>query len=157
QGQGGQQGGRGQGGGASQGSGGQAPGDRQDRGQSRGGGQVSGGGAGAGRDGRGASRRYDTVVFEVEGKEIRASPGDTVGREIRTAMVEQGAPKDDAVYVHREHCRVEREDGTFYLLRLGQNSLKVNGEPVERYERAPVESGDTASFSEVVEATVHLE
>ena len=91
------------------------------------------------------------------GQEIRANPGDTVGREVRTAMVEGGAPDDDAVYVHREHLRVEQEGGTFYLVRLGQNSLKINGTPVGQHERAEVSNGDEISFSEVVTADVRLE
>lgn len=91
------------------------------------------------------------------GQEIRASPGDTIGREIRTAMVEGGAPDNDAVYVHREHARVEREGDTFYLVQLGQNSLKVNGELVGQHDRVPVTNGDAASFSEVVTADIRLE
>jgi hypothetical protein len=97
------------------------------------------------------------VVFEVMGQEIRASPGETIGREIRTAMVESGAPDDDAVYVHREHLRVEQEGESFYLVRLGQNSLKINGTPVGQHERAQVTNGDEVSFSEVVTADVKLE
>ncbi len=119
----------------------------------------SSGGQGQGR-GRGTTQSrpsYSAVVFDVMGQEIRANPGDTVGREVRTAMVEGGAPDDDAVYVHREHVRVEREGDSFYLVRLGQNSLKVNGSPVGQHERAAVESGDEVSFSEVVTASVRLE
>jgi hypothetical protein len=128
-------------------------GGQPDQGRAQGGAPTPG----AGADRTGHRRRYDTVVFEVEGKEIEASPGETVGREIRTAMVESGAPKEDAVYVHREHLRVERDGGTFYLVRLGQNSLKVNGEPVDQGARAPVESGDDVSFSEVVSGSIRLE
>lgn len=117
----------------------------------------AGGQGGAGGRGRRAGPRYDTVVFEVMGQEIRAAPGETVGREVRTAMVEGGAPDDDAVYVHREHLRVEREGGAFHLVRLGQNSLKINGDPVDQGERAGVSDGDAVSFSEVVTADVRLE
>ena len=137
---------------------GQGAGGAGGQGTRRTGGQGSAGGqGGAGGRGRRAGPRYDTVVFEVMGQEIRAGPGDTVGREIRTAMVEGGAPDDDAVYVHREHLRVEREDGAFYLVRLGQNSLKINGDPVGQGERAQVADGDAVSFSEVVTADVRLE
>jgi hypothetical protein len=100
---------------------------------------------------------YDTVVLEVMGQEIRAESGDAIGREIRTAMVEGGAPDDDAVYIHREHVRVDEDDGRFYFTRLGQNSLKVNDEPVAQHERAPVTDGDEVSFSEVVTADIRLE
>jgi len=116
---------------------------------------ASGGGQGS-RAGQ-AQPHYNTVVFEVMGQEIRASSGDTIGREIRTAMVEGGAPDDDAVYVHREHLRVDQEGETFYLVRLGQNSLKINGTPVGQHERAQVTDGDEVSFSEVVTADVKLE
>lgn len=167
---GGQQSGRGTGGGG-QGRGGarggaNAGGQAGAGGQGRagaGGGQAGGagtggqGGAGYGRSGRGAQPNYDTVVFEVMGQDIRANPGDAIGREIRTAMVEGGAPDNDAVYVHREHVRVEQEGDTFYLVQLGQNSVKINGEPVGQHDRLPVESGDTVSFSEVVTADVRLE
>jgi len=93
----------------------------------------------------------------VLGQEIRASPGDTLGREIRTAMVEGGADHNDAVYVHREHVRVEKDGETFYLVRLGQNNVKVNGELVDQHDRVPVSDGDVASFSEVVTANIRLE
>jgi len=117
------------------------------------------GASGGGQDSRAgqAQPHYNTVVFQVMGQEIRASPGDTIGREIRTAMVEGGAPDDDAVYVHREHLRVDQEGEAFYLVRLGQNSLKINGTPVGQHERAQVTNGDEVSFSEVVTADVRLE
>jgi predicted component of type VI protein secretion system len=72
-------------------------------------------------------------------------------------MVEGGAPDDDAVYVHREHVRVEREGDSFYLVRLGQNSVKVNGDAVGQHDRAEIGNGDVVSFSEVVTADVRLE
>ena len=160
-GQGGQQGGGRQGG--QQGGGRASSGQGGQQGGGRSGGRnqptVPGSSSGGRGQGRGGAQQpsYSTVVFQVMGQEIRASPGDTVGREIRTAMVEGGAPDDDAVYVHREHVRVEREGDTFYLVRLGQNSLKVNGAPVGQHERAAVASGDEVSFSEVVTADVRLE
>lgn len=100
---------------------------------------------------------YDAVVLEVMGQEIRARPGDTIGQEIRAAMVEGGAPDSDAVYIHREHVRVEREGDAFYFVRLGENSLKINGELVGQHERVEVSNGDVASFSEVVTADIRLE
>jgi hypothetical protein len=42
-------------------------------------------------------------------------------------------------------------------VRLGQNSLKINGDPVGQGERAQVADGDAVSFSEVVTADVRLE
>jgi predicted flap endonuclease-1-like 5' DNA nuclease len=168
-----QQGGQGRGQEGGQGrskEGGQGRGQEGGQGRSQQGGQAGGGAgrggggaggqagsAGYGRAGRDAQPNYDTVVLEVMGQDIRAQPGDAVGREIRTAMVEGGAPDEDAVYVHREHVRVEREGDSFYLERLGQNSLKVNGEPVGQHDRAEIGNGDVVSFSEVVTADVRLE
>ncbi len=99
----------------------------------------------------------DEVVFEVMGTEIRASDGDTVGRGIRTAMVEGGASENEAVYIHREHARVDEERGGFYLTRIGENSLKVNGEVIEKGQRVRLTHGDTVAFAEVVSANVRVE
>lgn len=99
----------------------------------------------------------DEVVFDVLGNEIRAGDGDTIGREIRTAMVDGGAAETEAMHVHREHARVDKERDGFYLTRIGQNSLKVNGEVVERGERVGIAHGDLVAFAKVVSATVRIE
>lgn len=96
------------------------------------------------------------LVFEVMGREISVTDGQTVGAEVRSAMVEAGAPEQDAVYVHRKHVRVDAEGGKFFLTRLGENSLKVNDRPVEKGNRVPLEDGDQVTFSNVVTATVSV-
>lgn len=102
-------------------------------------------------------RSPDELVLEVMNQEIHATDGDTLGRDIRTAMVESGASEEEAVYVHREHARLDLESEQFYLTRLGENSLKHNGRRVEKNERVPLETGDELSFSEVVTAVVRVE
>lgn len=72
-------------------------------------------------------------------------------------MVAGGAPEDDAVFVHRDHARVEREDDQFFLRRLWTNSLEVNGQPVARHERVRITTGDDVTFSGVVTTTVRIE
>lgn len=96
------------------------------------------------------------LVLEVMGQEISVTDGETVGREIRKAMVEAGAPEENAVYVHRKHVRIDVEDDSFYLTRLGENSLEINGQPVDKGNRIPIEDGDEISFSDVVTATVSV-
>ncbi|PSQ19203.1 hypothetical protein BRD00_02870 [Halobacteriales archaeon QS_8_69_26] len=118
-----------------------------------GGGRRAGGGVD--REPR-VQREPEEIIFEVMGQEIRARGGDKVGREIRTAMVEAGASEDDAVYIHREHARVDKEGDEFYLARIGENSLKVNGKLVGENQRMPVSDGDQVAFSEVVTANVRI-
>lgn len=96
------------------------------------------------------------LVLDVMGREIQVEDGDTVGKEIRTAMVQGGADKEDARYVHREHARIDKVDDQWYLTRLGENSLKINDEPVGEHERVKVRDGDELAFSEVVTATVRV-
>lgn len=100
-------------------------------------------------------RSPDDLVLDVMGQEIRVTDGATVGREVRRAMVEAGAPEEEAVYVHRKHIRIDVDDG-FYLTRLGENSLTVNGQLVEKGSRVRIEDGDEIGFSDVVTATVSI-
>jgi len=93
------------------------------------------------------------VVFEVRGQEITVTDGETVGKEIRYAMIESGDPEEEALYVHREHVRVDIDDQA-YLTRIGENSVTVSGRPVEKGERVSLRDGDTVEFSDVVSATV---
>lgn len=94
------------------------------------------------------------LVLEVMGREVSVVDGQTVGSEIRSAMVEAGASEEDAVYVHRKHVRIDAADGEFVLTRLGENSLEVNGRPVEKGARVPIGDGDEINFSDVVDVTV---
>jgi hypothetical protein len=101
-------------------------------------------------------RAPDDLVLEVMGREITVTDGETVGREVRSAMVEAGAPEEDAVYVHRKHIRLEVDEEGFFLTRLGENSLTVNGRTVEKGSQVRIEDGDEIGFSEVVTATVSI-
>ena len=101
-------------------------------------------------------RSPDELVLEVRGREVSVADGQTVGAEIRSAMVEAGASEQDAVYVHRKHVRIDATDGGFHLTRLGENSLEVNGRSVEKGERVPISDGDEVTFSGVVTATVSV-
>lgn len=101
-------------------------------------------------------RAPDDLVLEVMGREITVTDGETVGREVRSAMVEAGAPEEDAVYVHRKHIRVQVDEEGFFLTRLGENSLTVNGRTVEKGDQVRIEDGDEIGFSEVVTATVSI-
>lgn len=94
------------------------------------------------------------LVLEVMGQEIPVSDGSTVGREVRKAMVKAGAPEEDAVYVHRKHIRIDDQNGTYVLTRLGENSLKVNDQTVDKGNQVAIQNGDRVSFSDVVTATV---
>ena len=72
------------------------------------------------------------IVFEVLGQEIIHQAGSFVGSEIRQAIVNAGRSEEDALYVHRNHAYIKQKDGEILLERVGENSLEVNGELVER-------------------------
>lgn len=113
----------------------------------------------SGDDGGGTTevrRSPDELVLEVMGREVSVTDGQTVGAEVRSAMVEAGASKQDAVYVHRKHVRIDAADGEFYLTRLGENSLEFNGRSVQKGERVSIADGDEVTFSGVVTATVSV-
>ena len=101
-------------------------------------------------------RAPQDLVLDVMGQEITVTDGETVGREVRAAMVEAGAPEEDAVYVHRKHIRIDVDDDGFVLTRLGENSLTVNGRTVEKGSQVRIEDGDEIGFSDVVTATVSI-
>lgn len=97
------------------------------------------------------------LVLEVMGREVSVVDGQTVGSEVRSAMVEAGASEEDAVYVHRKHVRIDAAEGEFFLTRLGENNLEVNGQPVEKGDRVPIGDGDEINFSDVVDVTVAVQ
>ncbi|ERH08336.1 MAG: hypothetical protein J07HX64_00076 [halophilic archaeon J07HX64] len=99
-------------------------------------------------------RSHNELLLEVMGQEFTVTDGETVGREVRKAMVRAGAPEDEAVYVHRKHIRIEAGSNGFRLTRLGQNDLTVNGQTVEKGATVPLGDGDEVGFSNVVTATV---
>jgi len=96
------------------------------------------------------------VVFEVRDEEVTVTDGETIGKEIRYAMIESGDSEDEALYVHREHVRVDI-DGQVFLTRIGENSVSVNDQPIEKGERVRLEDGDAIDFSDVVTATVEIQ
>jgi len=97
-----------------------------------------------------------SLVFEVGTREIAVADGDAVGAEIRNAMVEAGGSEEEAVYIHRKHVRVDRKRDEFFVTRLGENSLTINGQSVEKGEQARVEDGDEVRFSDVVTTRISI-
>ena len=97
------------------------------------------------------------VVFEVLVTDVRAADGDKVGSDVRDAIVEGGLPEKKSKYVHREHVRVDRDGGNFYLTKIGPNPLELNGQALERGQRVQVEDGDELVFSELVTAEIRIE
>ena len=96
----------------------------------------------------------DSLVLEVEGREIQVDDGDTVGREIRAALTDAGRPDDEAVRIHREHVRFVREADSFYLLDLGDNPTQINGQALQKGDREPVTPGDEIELSGVASVSV---
>ena len=96
------------------------------------------------------------LFLDVEGTDLSIEDGDAVGKNVRSAMVEAGAPEEDAVYVHRKHVRFDVKNNAWVLTRLGQNSLAVNEQDVEKGEQVQITDGDEIVFSDVVTATVTI-
>ncbi|WP_324662946.1 zinc ribbon domain-containing protein [Haloarcula sediminis] len=96
----------------------------------------------------------ESLVLEIEGREIHVDDGDTVGREIRAALTDAGRPDDEAVRIHREHVRFVRESDSFYLLDLGDNPTQLNGATLQKGDREPVAPGDELELSGVASVTV---
>lgn len=96
------------------------------------------------------------LYLDVMGTELAIEDGETVGKDVRSAMVEQGAPEDDAVYVHRKHVRFDIENNAWVLTRLGQNSLEVNGQEVAKGDQIQITDGDEIDFSDVVTTQVDI-
>ena len=110
--------------------------------------------AGATGDGDADERAGEPLTLVVRNREMRVYDGDTLGRAIRSIVMDTGGDEEDAVRIHREHVRFVREDGQFYLEALGQNPTEVNAEPVEQGERVPVEPDDRIELSNVARLRV---
>lgn len=95
-----------------------------------------------------------SLVLAVEGREIPVDDGEKVGREVRAALMDAGRPEEEAVRIHREHVRFVREENSFYLLDLGDNPTKLNGQTLTKGDREPVAPGDELELSGV--ATVDV-
>jgi len=96
----------------------------------------------------------DTLVLSVEGRDIAVEDGDRIGREIRAALLDAGRPEDEAVRIHREHVRFDRQPEGFYLVDLGDNPTRLNGTPMQKGDREPVQPGDELELSGVVTMTI---
>ena len=98
----------------------------------------------------------DSLVLGVRGERLTVSDGDTVGRELRRIVTETGGTESDAVRIHREHVRFERETDGFYLVALGRNPTALNGTPMDEGDREPLGSGDELTLSGVVTLAVRV-
>jgi len=96
-----------------------------------------------------ATSEEPRLSLVARNREIEVGDGDTVGKQIRSIVMDTGGTEEDAVRVHREHVRFEREGEQFYLVDLGQNPTAVNGEELEQGDRVPVEPGDRIDLSGV--------
>jgi len=92
----------------------------------------------------------DGLVLSVAGRDIDVADGDRVGREIRAALIDAGQPEDEAVRIHREHVRFDREADGYYLVDLGDNPTRLNGTVLQKGDRERVEPGDELELSGVV-------
>ena len=108
----------------------------------------------ASADESGEPKAPESLVLDVEGREIRVDDGDTVGREVRAALTAAGRPDDEAVRIHREHVRFIREHDSFYVLDLGDNPTALNGQSLQKGDREPVAPGDELELSGVASMTV---
>ncbi|MFC7195753.1 zinc ribbon domain-containing protein [Halosimplex aquaticum] len=106
-------------------------------------------GADAGTDSGGAGEGPESLVLVVRNREVQVWDGDTVGRTIRSIVMNTGGDEDDALSIHREHVQFVREDGQFHLVALGKNPTVVNGRSLDEGDRVPVSPGDRIELSGV--------
>jgi hypothetical protein len=96
----------------------------------------------------------ESLVLDGRGEELTVSDGDTVGRELRRIITETGGDEEDAVRVHREHVRFEREESGFYVVDLGRNPTALNGTPTAEGDREPIGPGDELTLSGIITLAV---
>jgi hypothetical protein len=96
----------------------------------------------------------ESLVLDVRGEELIVSDGDTVGRELRRIITETGGDEDEAVRVHREHVRFEREASGFHVVDLGRNPTTLNDAPMTEGDREPVGPGDELTLSDIVTLSI---
>lgn len=96
----------------------------------------------------------EQLVLSVAGREITVEDGDRIGREIRAALLDAGRPEDEAVRIHREHVRFDRQPDGYYLVDLGDNPTRLNGTPLKKGDREPIQEGDELGLSGVVTMTI---
>lgn len=96
----------------------------------------------------------DKLLLSVEGRDITVEDGDRIGREIRAALLDAGRPEDEAVRIHREHVRFDRQPEGYYLVDLGDNPTRLNGTSLKKGDREPIQPGDELELSGVATMTI---
>ncbi|EMA30669.1 double zinc ribbon domain-containing protein [Haloarcula japonica] len=96
----------------------------------------------------------DKLVLSVEGRDITIEDGDRIGREIRAALLDAGRPEDEAVRIHREHVRFDRQPEGYYLVDLGDNPTRLNETQLQKGDREPIQPGDELELSGVATMTI---
>jgi hypothetical protein len=96
----------------------------------------------------------DKLVLSVEGRDITVEDGDRIGREIRAALLDAGRPEDEAVRIHREHVRFDRQPEGYYLVDLGDNPTLLNETPLKKGDRKHIQPGDELELSGVATMTI---
>ncbi|KOX91773.1 DNA-binding protein [Haloarcula rubripromontorii] len=96
----------------------------------------------------------DKLVLSVEGRDITVEDGDRIGREIRAALLDAGRPEDEAVRIHREHVRFDRQPEGYYVVDLGDNPTRLNETQLQKGDREPIQPGDELELSGVVTMTI---
>jgi hypothetical protein len=101
-----------------------------------------------------ATEGRESLVLVVRNREVEVRDGGTVGKTIRSIVVNTGGDEEEARQIHREHVKFVREDGRFHLVALGRNPTVVNGDSLDEGERAPVSPGDRIELSGVASMRV---
>ncbi|RLM33779.1 zinc ribbon domain-containing protein [Haloarcula sp. Atlit-120R] len=96
----------------------------------------------------------DKLVLAVEGRDITVEDGDRIGREIRAALLDAGRPEDEAVRIHREHVRFDRQPDGYYVVDLGDNPTRLNETQLQKGDREPIQPGDELELSGVATMTI---
>ncbi|NLV12728.1 double zinc ribbon domain-containing protein [Haloarcula argentinensis] len=96
----------------------------------------------------------DKLVLSIEGRDITVEDGDRIGREIRAALLDAGRPEDEAVRIHREHVRFDRQPDGYYLVDLGDNPTRLNETQLQKGDREPIQPGDELELSGVATMTL---
>ena len=94
------------------------------------------------------------LVLSVEGRDITVEDGDRIGREIRAALLDAGRPEDEAVRIHREHVRFDRQPEGYYLVDLGDNPTRLNETQLKKGDRKAIKPGDELELSGVATMTI---
>lgn len=96
----------------------------------------------------------DKLILSIEGRDITVEDGDRIGREIRAALLDAGRPEDEAVRIHREHIRFDRQPEGYYLVDLGDNPTRLNETQLQKGDREPIQPGDELELSRIATMTI---